>query len=114
MLGGAQYTRATAYLHGVVAARADAGDKNLTGLEFGSQDTAADGIGCDYHPSLKTHQRWRQDDRGLAGGSSLVAVPGGPGARVAPGRIRESLTGPSRANVRNREYMRSAGLPGGC
>jgi lysophospholipase L1-like esterase len=57
MLGGAQYLQASGYLQGVVAARAAAGDKNLTVLEFGSQDMAADGIGCDYHPSLKTHQK---------------------------------------------------------
>jgi lysophospholipase L1-like esterase len=57
MLGGAQYTQASSYLRGVLAARAAAGDKNLTVLEFGTQDMAADGIGCDYHPSLKTHQK---------------------------------------------------------
>lgn len=57
MLGGAQYTLASGYLRGVIAARADAGDKNLTLLELGTQDMAADGVGCDYHPSLKTHQK---------------------------------------------------------
>ncbi|HEX3849925.1 MAG TPA: SGNH/GDSL hydrolase family protein [Polyangiaceae bacterium] len=57
MLEDADYALASSYLRGVVAARAAAGDKNLTVLEFGIQDRAADGLGCDYHPSLKTHQK---------------------------------------------------------
>ncbi|MEI9940348.1 MAG: SGNH/GDSL hydrolase family protein [Pseudomonadota bacterium] len=57
MLSGDSYNQAAAYLKAVIAARATAGDKNLTFLEFGTQDTNADGIGCDYHPSLKTHQK---------------------------------------------------------
>ena len=57
MLGGAQYGRASGYLRSVLAARADAGDKNLSLLEFGTQDMTADGIGCDYPPSLKTHHK---------------------------------------------------------
>ena len=57
MLSGDSYTRAAAYLKAVIDARAQGGDKNLTLLEFGSQDGTADGLGCDYHPSLKTHQK---------------------------------------------------------
>jgi len=57
MLSGDSYTKAAAYLKAVIDARASAGDKNLTLLEFGSQDGNADGLGCDYHPSLKTHQK---------------------------------------------------------
>ncbi len=57
MLEDAEYALASAYLRGVLAARADAGDENLTLLEFGIQDRAADGLGCDYHPSLKTHHK---------------------------------------------------------
>ena len=57
MLEDAEYRLASAYLRGVLAARAAAGDRNLTLLEFGIQDRAADGLGCDYHPSLKTHQK---------------------------------------------------------
>jgi lysophospholipase L1-like esterase len=57
MLEDAEYRLASAYLRGVLAARAAAGDRNLTLLEFGIQDRAADGVGCDYHPSLKTHQK---------------------------------------------------------
>lgn len=57
MLSGESYTKALSYLKAVIEARASAGDKNLTLLEFGSQDANADGLGCDYHPSLKTHQK---------------------------------------------------------
>jgi lysophospholipase L1-like esterase len=57
MLSAADYPKAAAYLKAVIAERATAGDKNLALLEFGIQDANADGIGCDYHPSLKTHQK---------------------------------------------------------
>ncbi|HEY0466916.1 MAG TPA: SGNH/GDSL hydrolase family protein [Polyangiaceae bacterium] len=57
MLSGDSYTQAGAYLKAVIAARATAGDTNLTLLEFGTQDADADGLGCDYHPSLKTHRK---------------------------------------------------------
>jgi lysophospholipase L1-like esterase len=57
MLGSDDYGKAMAYLKAVIQERASAGDKNLTLLEFGIQDGAADGLGCDYHPSLKTHQK---------------------------------------------------------
>lgn len=55
MLGGESYTGAKNYLNAVIAARA-AEDKNLALLELGTQDQA-DGLGCDYHPSLATHQK---------------------------------------------------------
>jgi len=57
MLSGDGYKQATAYLKAVIDSRATAGDTNLRLLEFGSQDSNADGLGCDYHPSLKTHQK---------------------------------------------------------
>jgi len=57
MLSSADYPKASSYLKAVIAERATAGDKNLTLLEFGLQDATADGLGCDYHPSLKTHQK---------------------------------------------------------
>jgi lysophospholipase L1-like esterase len=57
MLGGQQYTQASAYLNGVIADRQAAGDANLSLLEFGTQALASDQVGCDYHPSLKTHQK---------------------------------------------------------
>jgi lysophospholipase L1-like esterase len=57
MLGGTASTQAAAYLNGVIATRAAAGDENLALLAFETQDAQADGVGCDYHPSLKTHQK---------------------------------------------------------
>lgn len=57
MLSGDGYTQAVAYLNAVIAARAALGDKNLALLELGTQDASLDGLGCDYHPSLKTHQK---------------------------------------------------------
>jgi len=57
MLGGTSYDQAKAYLNGVVTSRSSAGDKNLALLEFGTQDGTNDGLGCDYHPSLTTHQK---------------------------------------------------------
>jgi lysophospholipase L1-like esterase len=57
MLEDTEYALASGYLRGVLAARSAAGDNNLRLLEFGIQDRASDGLGCDYHPSLKTHQR---------------------------------------------------------
>jgi lysophospholipase L1-like esterase len=57
MLKPADYRRASRYLKAVIAERASAGDENLALLEFGIQNAKLDGLGCDYHPSLKTHQR---------------------------------------------------------
>jgi len=57
MLGGADYDKATGYLNGVIAKRIADGDLNLRLLQFATQDSSADGIGCNYHPSLKTHQK---------------------------------------------------------
>jgi len=57
MLRPADYGKVAAYLKAVIAARANAGDTNLSLLEFPPQDGNADGLGCDYHPSLKTHQK---------------------------------------------------------
>lgn len=56
MLSGTNYASAKNYLNAVIAARSGAGDTNLALLEFGTQDSA-DGLGCDYHPSLATHQK---------------------------------------------------------
>jgi lysophospholipase L1-like esterase len=56
MLGGADYDKAKAYLEGVIEARRALGDSNLVVLPFATQDSN-DGLGCDYHPSLKTHQK---------------------------------------------------------
>jgi lysophospholipase L1-like esterase len=56
MLGGADYDKAKSYLEGVIAARKANGDSNVVVLPFATQDST-DGLGCDYHPSLKTHQK---------------------------------------------------------
>lgn len=56
MLSGTAYDQARVYLNAVIAARASAGDTKLRLVEFGIQDAQVDGLGCDYHPSLKTHQ----------------------------------------------------------
>jgi lysophospholipase L1-like esterase len=57
MLAGGDYDKAKAYLEGVIAARQALGDSNLVVLPFATQDGTNDGLGCDYHPSLKTHQK---------------------------------------------------------
>jgi lysophospholipase L1-like esterase len=53
--GAHALTRARAYLTQVVTQVRGAGDTRVTMLEFPSQDFA-NGLGCDYHPSKKTHR----------------------------------------------------------
>jgi lysophospholipase L1-like esterase len=53
--GAHALTRARAYLTRIVSELRAAGDTKITFLEFASQDFA-NGLGCDYHPSLKTHR----------------------------------------------------------
>jgi lysophospholipase L1-like esterase len=48
-------TRARGYISQVVTQLRNAGDTRVSFLEFPSQDFA-NGLGCDYHPSLKTHR----------------------------------------------------------
>ncbi len=48
-------TRARAYVHAAVTAKKKAGDDRVIFIEFPVQD-ASNGYGCDYHPSLRTHQ----------------------------------------------------------
>jgi lysophospholipase L1-like esterase len=55
MLGGADYDRIKGYVQTALTARGATGDDNLALLELGSQ-VSTDGLGCDYHPSLKTHE----------------------------------------------------------
>jgi lysophospholipase L1-like esterase len=45
------------YLDRVIAIRAAAGDQNVKRIDFDPQDKAQDGIGSDWHPSVKNHQR---------------------------------------------------------
>ena len=48
-------TQARAYMKAAVATLREAGDTNLEFLEFPEQNHA-DGLGCGFHPSLKTHK----------------------------------------------------------
>ena len=45
------------YLKDILAMREAKGDQNCAILDMGVQDGAADGLGSDYHPSLKTHAK---------------------------------------------------------
>ncbi len=56
MLGGGELTQDIKYVTGVVAAANTAGDKKVSFVDLGQQDGNANGLGCDYHPSLKTHK----------------------------------------------------------
>jgi lysophospholipase L1-like esterase len=56
MLLETKLEQARGYLQAVVKERNDDGDALVSFLEFPSH-TAADGYGCDYHPSLKSHQK---------------------------------------------------------
>jgi len=53
--GAHALTHARAYITRVVADVRALGDDNVTLLEFPTQDFA-NGLGCDYHPSVKTHR----------------------------------------------------------
>jgi len=53
--GAHSLTRARGYITQVVTQLRAAGDSRVSFLEFPSQDVA-NGLGCDYHPSLKTHR----------------------------------------------------------
>ena len=56
MLGGADLAKDVDYVKGVVAAANGAGDAKVSFVDLGQQDGNADGLGCDYHPSVKTDQ----------------------------------------------------------
>jgi lysophospholipase L1-like esterase len=53
--GAHALTRTRAYIAAVVSTVRAKGDARITVLEFPTQDPAH-GLGCDYHPSLKTHR----------------------------------------------------------
>jgi lysophospholipase L1-like esterase len=53
--GAHALTHARAYIASVVSAMRAKGDTRISFLEFPTQDFA-NGLGCDYHPSLKTHR----------------------------------------------------------
>jgi hypothetical protein len=44
------------YLNQIVKTRAASGDRNVAIIDFGTQDPAKNGLGSDWHPSVKTHQ----------------------------------------------------------
>jgi hypothetical protein len=56
MLGDPEHTAQRAYLQTVIGRRGAQGDSRLKVLEFATQNSA-DGLGCDWHPSLVTHQK---------------------------------------------------------
>jgi lysophospholipase L1-like esterase len=55
LLTGADLATARTYIANVVKQRNDAGDAKVQAFEL-APTNAADGYGCDWHPSLKTHQ----------------------------------------------------------
>lgn len=55
LLTGADLTTARAYIDGAVQSRVAAGDTRVKSFELAPQNPA-DGYGCDYHPSLRTHE----------------------------------------------------------
>ncbi|HEX7664294.1 MAG TPA: SGNH/GDSL hydrolase family protein [Polyangiaceae bacterium] len=57
MLGEPQHTTALGYVQAAVKAANDGGDAKVTALDLGIQDQDADGIGCDYHPSVATQAK---------------------------------------------------------
>lgn len=56
MLSGEDLLRVRSYIDNVVKAFNAAGDAKVGAFELKPQD-AADGFGCDWHPSLATHQK---------------------------------------------------------
>jgi len=56
MLSEPSRTESRAYMAGAIAARAAAGDSNLSLLDIDEQ-IEADGLGCDYHPNKTTQQK---------------------------------------------------------
>jgi hypothetical protein len=56
LLGGADLTTARLYIADAVAQRVAAGDTKVKTFELAPTDPN-DGYGCDYHPSLVTHQK---------------------------------------------------------
>lgn len=54
--GRQAYTKARAALTGIVERRTQAGDSKLHFFEV-ARATPAEGFGCNYHPSTKTHER---------------------------------------------------------
>lgn len=56
MLTGTDLSNVRTYISNVVKKLNDAGDLRIDSFELAPQDRA-DGLGCDWHPSLKTHEK---------------------------------------------------------
>jgi len=56
MLGDPEHTTQRTHLQAVITRRGTQGDSRLKLLEFAIQNQA-DGLGCDWHPNLVTHQK---------------------------------------------------------
>ncbi len=56
MMYGASLDTLKTYLAQIVADEAAKGDKSIHEIDFGTQDISANGIGADWHPSVKTHR----------------------------------------------------------
>lgn len=55
LLNGADLANARSGITSAVAERAAAGDDDVRSFELAPQD-ASNGLGCDYHPSIRTHE----------------------------------------------------------
>ncbi len=56
MLGDPNLTTARGYINSVVSTMKSGGDTKIGYLEFPTQNGTANGLGCDYHPTVVTHQ----------------------------------------------------------
>lgn len=59
--GLAQRSTLRAYLEGVIAVRADAGDRDVYLVDHERQSAEGGVLGCDYHPHVVTHQRMAEE-----------------------------------------------------
>jgi lysophospholipase L1-like esterase len=64
MLTGSDLSTARRYIGNAVKARVEAGDDRVATIEFAPQD-ASNGHGCDWHPSLRTHEIMAQTLTGV-------------------------------------------------
>jgi lysophospholipase L1-like esterase len=55
MTTGSDLTTARGYLDQVVQSRKNLGDSKIAQVLIDTQDGTANGLGCDYHPTVKTH-----------------------------------------------------------
>ncbi|MDI1447946.1 SGNH/GDSL hydrolase family protein [Polyangium sp. 6x1] len=55
--GAMHLTKVKQHISAALDVRKAKGDTNVGFVDLGVQDSAVDGIGCDYHPSLATHQK---------------------------------------------------------